>query len=107
MRQSSACDRGESADGLTALRHVWELSGKQAPGTAIFHLLVTGGRGGHRGDRLHAQKAEFRIHSLTADCSGVLGESAHKAPTQSKQGLVAYARGPTMGQPEAGDKQKF
>lgn len=56
---------------------------------------------------LHAQKAEFRIHSLTADCSGVLGESAHEAPTQNKQGLVAYAWGPTMGQPEAGDKQKF
>lgn len=45
-RRRSACEHGESADGLTVLRQVLELSVKLVRGTAIFHLPVTGcGRG--------------------------------------------------------------
>lgn len=39
ISQCCVCERGESADVLTALRRVLELSGKPVPRSAISHLL--------------------------------------------------------------------
>lgn len=64
IRHSFAYERGESADDLTALRQVLQFSGKLVPGTAIFHLPVTGGGTGIAGQTAHP---EIRIQNPRFD----------------------------------------
>ena len=90
---------GGSADSVTSLKQVLELSSKWMSGTAIFHLLAA--EGGADILETHPESRIQCLQSLIADCNTIPGNKlAPPTPGIEERGHYDICIGPQRRSPQ-------